>query len=429
MSSSKNIVLKSGIWVYFLLLIFEGALRKWVLPELSNQLLLIRDPLVLYLFLIANRNKVIFFNRYLFYVFFIAIIGFISSIFLGHGNLIVSVYGFRIFAIHLPMIFLIGKVFTEEDVLKIGNAMLWISIPMAALIIAQFYSPQTAWVNRGLGGDLNGAGFSGAMGYKRPPGTFSFTSGTTSFFSLLAVFVFYFWVRTEKINRGLLVAATISLIVSIPFSISRTLLFEVIFSFLFLIIGVGFLRSENRKSAYLISGLALITIALTFLDFFTIGIEVFFTRFENANQAEGGIESVFLDRYLGGLIDALVHSNEQPFLGYGLGYGTNVGSFLITSQRTFLVSEGEWGRLIGELGPLLGIGMILIRVTMTIKLMSWSWKALQKEQVLPWAMLSITLLVLPQGGWAQPTSLGFCTLISGLVIASFSSEKKEMSLA
>ena len=34
------------IWLYFWLLLLEGALRKWVLPQLSNPLLIIRDPVV-----------------------------------------------------------------------------------------------------------------------------------------------------------------------------------------------------------------------------------------------------------------------------------------------------------------------------------------------------------------------------------------------
>ena len=35
------------LWTYFWLLIFEGALRKWVLPGLSNPLLIVRDPVAI----------------------------------------------------------------------------------------------------------------------------------------------------------------------------------------------------------------------------------------------------------------------------------------------------------------------------------------------------------------------------------------------
>jgi hypothetical protein len=413
---------KNGIWIYFFLLIFEGALRKWLLPQFANPLLLIRDPLVIYLFLSANFNRIIFFNSYLFYAFLIVTISFIATMFIGHGNIFVAIYGARIFLLHFPMIFLIGKIFDKDDVIKMGRVILYISIPMGILITVQFFSPQSAWVNKGIG-DSIGGGFSGAMGYLRPPGTFSFTSGTTSFFSLVAVFVFYFWIDTFKINRIILLFATIALIASIPFSISRSLFFQIIISFAFTIIGINFFKENNNKGIIIVIGFSAIALLLSLFDIFSIGLEAFSTRLERANTAEGGIESVFLDRYLGGMINALNSSSNQPFLGYGLGYGTNVGSNILTNKRSFLISEGEWGRIIGELGPILGIGIILIRVLITIKLASWAWNYLKRKDILPWIIFSFALFVLPQGGWSQPTSLGFCVLISGLLIASFKSNE------
>ena len=42
--------------------------------------------------------------------------------------------------------------------------------------------------------------------------------------------------------------------------------------------------------------------------------------------------------------------------------GTNVGSTLLTGDRAFLIAEQEWGRVIGELGLLMGFIVIVIRV-------------------------------------------------------------------
>ena len=52
-------LLKKLFWLYFLLLIFEGALRKWIVPQLSAPLLLVRDPVALWIIvwrLIAQTN-------------------------------------------------------------------------------------------------------------------------------------------------------------------------------------------------------------------------------------------------------------------------------------------------------------------------------------------------------------------------------------
>ena len=39
--------LRTLIYVYFFLLIFEGALRKWIVPSLSGPLLVARDPVLM----------------------------------------------------------------------------------------------------------------------------------------------------------------------------------------------------------------------------------------------------------------------------------------------------------------------------------------------------------------------------------------------
>ena len=46
------------LWVYFWLLLLEGALRKWIVPQLSNPLLVIRDPFVLAIYYYALRAHV-----------------------------------------------------------------------------------------------------------------------------------------------------------------------------------------------------------------------------------------------------------------------------------------------------------------------------------------------------------------------------------
>ena len=123
-------------------------------------------------------------------------IGTFTAITIGHGNLFVAIFGARILVLQFPLIFAIGRIFDWEDVIKIGRAMLWISIPMTILIGIQFYSPQSAWVNRGVGGDTAGAGFSGASGLFPAAGYIFFYNRCSMFYGLLAAYVFYFWLHT-----------------------------------------------------------------------------------------------------------------------------------------------------------------------------------------------------------------------------------------
>jgi len=52
------------VWLYIVLLLIEGSLRKWVLPQLSDVLLLVRDPIVLFSYFLAVRHKIFPHNLY-----------------------------------------------------------------------------------------------------------------------------------------------------------------------------------------------------------------------------------------------------------------------------------------------------------------------------------------------------------------------------
>jgi hypothetical protein len=422
-------VLKNAIWVYFFLLIFEGALRKWVLPSLSTPLLIVRDPVGIFI-LIYSLGSGLFpkSNGYLRASFFFGAIGIILAMAVGHRNLYVALFGARIFLIHFPLIFVMGHLFTREDVIKMGKVLIYISIPMTLLIAIQFYSPQSAFVNRGIGEDSNGAGFAGALGYFRPPGTFSFTNGNSAFYSFVSAFLFYFWLNQKFIKKIILIIATVAFIAAIGYSISRTIFFQAMVAILFVLIAVSF------KPKYLpsfIIGAFFIGIMITALSSLSVvnkATEAFSSRFESANKREGGVEGVFLDRFLGGSLNALKQSPNYPFLGMGIGLGTAAGAVIQTGQATFLIDEGEWGRIVGEMGPLLGLLIIFMRCFLGIQLLRNSFNLLRKQDdSLSWMLMSYGFLIILQGGWAQPTNLGFFVIIGGMLLASVKKQQPGVS--
>jgi hypothetical protein len=417
--SKAEQLLKYGIWLYFLLLIFEGALRKWFLPALSTPLLIVRDPLAVWIIIVALRNNFLKSNLLIVGMVAIGVLSFFTAVFMGHGNGLVAFYGARILLFHFPLMFVIGSVFKREDVLALGKTILYISIPMTLLIALQFYSPQSSWVNRGVGGDMEGAGFGGALGYFRPPGTFSFTNGTTLFYSFVASYIFYFWFQAKEQNKLLVLISTTCLLIAIPLSISRGLFFQVIVTAIFSLFSI--MKNPKYLSRMVMACMFFILIfaALSKTSFFQTGTEVFTNRFTNANETEGGIEGVLLDRFLGGMLSGLQSSSRQPFFGYGTGMGTNVGAQLLEGKLTFLIDEQEWARIIGELGPLLGLIVIFIRVVFCLKIFRYGCTKLTVNDSLPWMLISFGLITVAQGQWAQPTALGFSTLIGGLIIASF----------
>ncbi|WP_407425934.1 hypothetical protein [Arcticibacter sp.] len=411
--------LKRAIWAYFLLILFEGALRKWVLPQLANPLLVVRDPIAIFLIGYSWYKGVLPNSLMMYGMMALTVAAMVTGLTLGHGNLTVAIYGARIFLLHFPLIFIIGSIFTREDVLKMGEATLWITLPMAVLIVLQFYSPQSAFVNRGIGGNEEGAGFSGANGFMRPPATFSFTNGTAQFFGFAGIFCIYHWLKAEKVNKLLLLSASVGILIAIPFSISRTLTFMLGLTVASAFVGVG--RNPQYIKKMLITGVILTTLVVLLGNTELLGpaIDAFLTRFTSASEVEGGMQGAFVDRFLGGMYDAVLASPNAPFFGLGIGMGTNAGTQLLTGDSTgFLISEGEWGRLIGEMGLLLGITAILIRTTLAVKIGVKSIKRISKGDILPWMLFASSCVGILQGQWAQPTNLGFNVLMAGLTLAA-----------
>ena len=418
--------LKKGIWLYFFLLIFEGALRRWVFPSLASPLLLIRDVLAVYLLFIAIRNNYYPSNRIVPLVFLIGVISIFTALFFGHGNLFVALYGARILMIQFPMLFLIGHIFNKQDVIDMGKVILWLAIPMTILITMQFYSPQSAWVNKGVGDNLEGAGFSGANGFMRPPGTFSFTTGNVTFFCLVACYVFYFWLKPQLINKYLLVASSLALLIAIPTSISRTLFFQVFISTLFFIWAKSSQPGFLKNFSQIVIGISIITILFLNFDGLNDQIGAFWERFTKANEVEGGLRGVFMDRFLGGLLSSFSSIEDKNVVwGQGIGMGTNVGSQLLTGKLSFLIAEGEWGRIIGESGMVLGLLIVVIRIQLSFNLLYKSFKRLINGDELPWILVSYGFLLLLQGLWAQPSNLGFYVLTGGLLISSLKTSEDE----
>src|SRR5712691_7831479 len=72
--------LRQLIWLYLWLLIFEGAFRKWIVPQLSGPLLLIRDPVVVLIYLLALRARLFPHNIYVILLEIIAVLSWATGI-------------------------------------------------------------------------------------------------------------------------------------------------------------------------------------------------------------------------------------------------------------------------------------------------------------------------------------------------------------
>jgi hypothetical protein len=417
--------IKIAIWLYFFLWIFEGALRKWILPSLATPLLIVRDPVAIYIIIRAINLNVKFLNGYVICSAIITLLALIVTLTFGHGNLFVGLYGARIMLLHFPLIFIIGTVFTKEDILKIGYALLAINIFMTLIVYLQFISPQSAFINLGLGGE-GSAGFSGAMGYFRPPGTFSFIIGLASFYILVSVFVFYFWISKEPVSKILLYASTIALLFSLPLTVSRTAVGGVALVGVFALIGsAASFRKLVKIGVTVFVLFVLFTILQKTTSVFNLGTEVFMSRVETASGQSGSFEQSFFSRVLEDFRRPAANLLKSPLFVGKLGMGTNAGAQMLSGSTSFLIAEDELGRVGGEQGLVLGGGLILLRLILASSLFFKSIKLPKEDKLLPLIFCGTALYLIMLGQWAQPSMLGCSVITVGLLVASINRNLKK----
>jgi hypothetical protein len=412
------------IWTYFILLIFEGSLRKWVLPQYSDILLVVRDPVVLATYALAIRGRVFPTNGYIISLGVIAVLSWLVSLVVLEQYLslqpliLVTGFGFRSNFLHLPLIFIIGKVFDHDDLLKLGKWILIGSIPMALLLAIQFNSAPGAFINRtvGLGETLQ----IGAGGDKiRPPGTFSFTSGVVFCASLAATYLLYGGLTRGVYRNWLLFSAGFALMVMIGVSGSRSVLLAVVVVIASLV-AIILLRPSalNQFGRNL-----LIVVAVLFLvsrvPVFNEGMRLLSDRFTSTAEAEENtIAGGLVARGLSGFAEAFKFIPVAPIGGYGLGIGTNGGAKFLTGRSMFLLTEGEWGRVVLESGPILGFAYLIWRCVLVFNLGVLSFRQLKRGEIITIMLYLAGFLALLTGQFGQPTNLGFAVFIGGLCLAS-----------
>ena len=411
------------IWLYFWLLLIEGALRKWVLPQLSNPLLIVRDPVVLLAYLLAIKAGVFPRNRW---VIALGALGFLSFAvsfiplwpYLAPTRiLLVSGYGFRSNFFHLPLIFLMARVLRPEDVKRIGWWTLALVVPMAALMVAQFHAAPDAFLNRTAGGE--GEMMLAALGKVRTAATFSFVVGVVAYFALASAFLIWAALRRDVYKSWLLIAAGAALVIGTAVSGSRSAVAScaVVASSLVIIL---FLRpgAVNRFGQTLIFTLIL-GLIVTQTPIFKEGLNVLSTRFNEVVEAtDKSVGAGAFERVAGDFSESFYVLTKAPFLGYGLGIGTNAGAKFLTGRSMFLLSEGEWSRIFLESGPVLGLAYVLWRCGLVVWIGLLCLRSVKCGNVLPLLLFSSGFILLINGQFGQPTILGFAVFATGLALAA-----------
>jgi hypothetical protein len=410
--------LKRWIWVYFWLLIFEGVLRKWVVPALSGPLLLIRDPVALIVYIQAYRSHRISMKT----MWPVAMVA--TGVVLLAGAQVmtdvetvsVALYGLRSYVLHLPMIFIIAETLDAEDLRRFGGWLLMLSIPMSALVMAQYRSSGDAWLNAGAG--LDSGQIASAGGHIRPAGTFSYGAGMQCLEVLFASILLDALMRKGRYPQWLIWASLIATIAMVPALGSRTVLFTLVALALFtLAAGI----SDAARVASLLKIAVVLALALFIviqLPIFNDAVQTMAERWQQSEKSEGGVQDVLGTRIFGVVGIGLEAAGNTPLLGRGIGMGSNFAAVSTTGEASFMLGESEWERVIPEFGPLAGLLFMGARVAFAFYIIMRAYRAMKRNEPLAWQLVPAVIPVLLLDLMEQPTFLGFMVFGAGLCLAA-----------
>lgn len=349
------------VFAVFLLVLLEGVLRKWLLPSFEQPLLFIRDPLMLVMltvYLIWRWQHVsVAAMAFLAVAAILLLLGLVQ---IAAGSSPVSVIiGLRFYLLFVPLVFIIPDAFQEQDLARLLRLALWIAIPTGVLVIAQFYSPVDAPINKGLSDEVAGR-FQVVAGVVRPYGPFTFALGQATFavFALACLLISVLFPALVRAQTWLLLLAGVAVLAMGALSGSRSFFVPALIVMAGGLVAVAF--SPNRSRNLLLLVFCGAVFVFLFGVVFPEALQTMQERQFDAEVSEGTI----FNRLWLIIADVGRYFSSAPVFGYGIGAGTNAAGFISAGQRGFVLSEYEWSRVFLELGPLFGSAMIGARIAL-----------------------------------------------------------------
>jgi len=424
------------VMVLYLLVIAEGSIRKWLLPEYSQVLFFIRDPVLLYAYLYAARHG-LWPSRsgWLQLAWAMAVLGVVLvavQAAVGGASdtrLLLGVYGWRSYFLYLPLVFLVGAQFEPADLRRLLRWTLVLALPVAVLVAWQFSSPIDAPINVGsaseVGQQFRGVGLNAER--TRPMGPFSSGAGQQQFVAsacalLLAAFIAQPTARLAP--RWLLPLAAAALGTCLALSGSRGTVLQsgLCLAFALALVVVG--RGTGVKLRAVVWPLSLAAAGVILYPVvYPEGFASFVERWTTAAEVESGFTGGIFGRALFGFVDFVRLIDQVPALGYGLGYGGNA-SILLRAQVDGIepgkLAETDFARHMVDLGPALGMAFIAFRVCLTGWLLRRVWRATRHTpDPLPMMLFGYVAYVLLLGQITGQGAINFYGwLFTGLCIAA-----------
>jgi len=360
---------RKAVQVTMVMVIVEGALRKWFLPSSQDLVYFAKDVVLLgaYVGFFRDQTRQQFKPPPLTLVKILlaasVLIGLIQVVNPNLPNVLVGIFGFKAYFYYVPLLWLLPAAFrSDAELWDFLRRYVLIAIPVGLLAVAQFFSPSTSFLNtyartEGVTGTSINAITFGSSEYVRVTATFSFITGYTAYLLATAMLLLgVIGALRWKFRGNLLFFVALGMdLLGILMTGSRgpvVLLIAVYPLYWWLAV----IRERGGGAAFgrLVVAMVLVAGFLAFAG--EDALNAFYGRAQGVSDVPGRLSSPLLSPF------AVLP--EVGLLGLGIGATHQTAATLAPSVFPYswlhgLLIEVESGRIMIELGPL-GFGFVYL---------------------------------------------------------------------
>jgi hypothetical protein len=348
-----------------LLLVLEGALRKWVWPEGQAVLYLVKDVVLLgaYLGFAARRVRPVRIphSKPLFALVAVTALYGTAQVFNpALPTILLGLVGWKAYFFYVPLVFLVPHLFASLEELELAlRRFAYLAIAAALLGLLQFYSPADSLININVQHEQGGGaaiGF-GSIDRVRVAGPFSFISGFTAYLLAMALAIGACLAASRwRFKGNAALYAGIALVVAAMFATGSRgpILSFAIAAILYVAFSsaIGDLSTAGAVKA----GIAAVALAMVVAYFLPEPAEAFRSRAAAADED-------VLERAFGPLVEPFKIMEETGVMGFGIGAAHQSGPYLAGTPFRWwtdgLVAEAETSRVTIETG-FLGLTLVFL---------------------------------------------------------------------
>lgn len=350
--SAKKTGLKSILLLFLLLLIYDGAIRKWLLPNIEQVIFIAKDALLLAAFFCSFKLRKrsvpaeflpegrMFFVAYAVWV----------TLEVGNPNLpnmLVAIWGAKAHLLYASLIVLVPLAFQRlDDVFRmLERAYASAVIPVVSIALIQLAAPASSFINQQVRGGIEGIAYFGDAGLVRVTGTFSYISGMTAFVqtsTLIGIALFLSGARSKLFLIGLAFA-----LIAVPATGSRAVIVVLIVGAAILLLAALASRFISGKYALLV-GCMLALLSAISLNSQDAAWEALAQRAEGAHGDQ--------NRAITAFTNAFDYFESAGIAGFGAGSANLGAPSLAKDVKAYswlpygYTFEEESGRIVIELG-------------------------------------------------------------------------------